>query len=78
MRFERRPEKPAKKNPCGEKNMREICVGTKAQPPNDEKPILRRLYKKENSRSYQTECMVPRKERTKQRKIKRARELGWF
>jgi len=27
--------------------VQEICVGTKAQAPNDEKPILRRLYKKE-------------------------------
>ena len=27
--------------------MQEIWVGTKAQAPNDEKPILRRLYKKE-------------------------------
>ena len=27
--------------------MQEIWVGTQAQAPNDEKPILRRLYKKE-------------------------------
>ena len=35
------------KNPCGEKNVQEIWVGTKAQAPNDLKPILRRLYKNE-------------------------------
>ena len=29
------------------KNLQEIWLGTKAQAPNDEKPILRRLYKKE-------------------------------
>ena len=39
-------KKPAKKNPGG-KNVKEIWVGTKAQAPNDEKPILRRLSKKE-------------------------------
>ena len=33
--------------PLWGKNMREIWVGTKAQAPSDEKPFLRRLYKKE-------------------------------
>ena len=71
----------ARKKPLWGKNVQETWVGTKAQAPSDEKPILRRLYKKrkKNSRSYQTECMVPKKERTKQRKfIKRARERSWF
>ena len=31
----------------GKKYVQEIWVGTKAQAPNDEKPILRRLYKNE-------------------------------
>ena len=47
MRFERRPEKPATKKPCGEKNVQEIWLGTRAQAPSDLKPILRRLYKNE-------------------------------
>ena len=36
----------ARKNPLGN-NVKEIWEGTKAQAPNDEKPILQRLYKKE-------------------------------
>lgn len=73
MRFERRPEK----NPCGDKILG-IWVGTKAQAPSNEKPLIQRLYKKEISRSYQSGCMVPRKERTKQSKIKRTKERSWF
>ena len=42
MRFERRPEK----NPCGDKIL-EIWIGTKAQAPSNEKPLIQRLYKKE-------------------------------
>ena len=36
-----------KKPLWGNDNVQEIWVGTKAQAPSDEKPILRRLYKKE-------------------------------
>ena len=62
-------KKPAKKNPCGKKYVQEIWVVTKAQAPNDEKPILRRLYKKEIRTADPTRlnAMVPRKERTKQK-----------
>ena len=80
MRFERRPEKTCLKKPLWGKNVQEIWVGTKAQAPNDEKPILRRLYKKEIRTADPTRlnAWYLGKERTKQRKIKRARERGWF
>ena len=72
-------KKPAKKNTCGKKNLQEIWVGTKAQAPNDEKPILRRLYKKEIRTADPTRMNawhLGRKELNKDKLIERENAVG--
>ena len=59
--------------------MQEIWVGTKAQAPNDQKPILQRLYKKEIRTDDPTRLnawYLGKKELNKEKLNKRENEVG--
>jgi len=83
--FEGRPEKnPPEKKSCGEKNVQEIWVGTKAQAPSDEKLILRRLHHEKEIRTADltrptrlNAWHLEKKELNKE-KIKRTKERRCF
>ena len=69
-----------KKPLWGNDNVQEIWVGTKAQAPSDEKPILRRLYKKEIRTADLTRLDAWHLEKTElnKEKIKQTKERSWL